>query len=103
MSADNEVSLQPAEDGRKPKRPRRPKRSKAPEHDFSKLTFRTDATDKDVSLVLVALRRQFEEIRAVIDTLLSGTDGADRASYVALGGAAIAQGLIERLDGEEGP
>jgi hypothetical protein len=68
-------------------------------HNVAKLTFRTEENDADVSLLLLALRYQFEAIEYALDT--EGND--TKASYLALGGAAIAQGLIERLDDEEAP
>jgi hypothetical protein len=96
MTTDNVTPIKPPNDGGEPARPRRPK---APKHDVAKLTFRTEENDADVSLLLLALRYQFEAIEYALDT--EGND--TKASYLALGGAAIAQGLIERLDDEEAP
>jgi hypothetical protein len=83
-------------DGSKPARRRRPK---APKHDVAKLSFRTEENDADVSLLLVALRYQFEAIEYALDT--EGND--TKASYLAVAGATIVQGLIERMDAEEAP
>lgn len=95
MSADNVTPILPPK-GSEPARPPRPK---APKHDVANLTFRTEENDADVSLVLTALRYQFEAIEYALDTEENDT----KASYLALGGAAIVQGLIERMDAEEAP
>jgi hypothetical protein len=97
MSADNVTPiLPPKDDGSEPARRGRPK---APKHDVAELTFRTEENDIDVSLVLLALRYQFEAIEYALDT--EGND--TKASYLALGGVSIVQGLIERMDTEKGP
>lgn len=80
MSADNVTPIRPPKNGGGP-------------------TLRTEENDVDVSLVLIAIRFQFEAIEVALDT-----EGNDvKASYLALGGALIVQRLIERLDSEEGP
>jgi hypothetical protein len=96
MSDNNVTPILPPKDGSEPARPRRPK---APKHDVANLAFRTDENDADAGLVLLALRYQFEAIEYALDT--EGND--TKASYLALGGAAIAQGLLDRLEDEEGP
>jgi hypothetical protein len=95
MTTENVTPIRPP-DGSEPQPPRRPK---APERDVAKLTFRTDENDADAGLVLLALRYQFEAIEYALDT--EGND--TKASYLALGGAAIAQGLIDRIEDEDGP
>lgn len=95
MSVDNVTPIKPP-DGGEPRPTRRPK---APKHDVAKLTFRTEETDDDVGLLLTALLHQFRAIASAIDT-----DGDHaRASYLALGGSALVQGLLDRLEDEEGP
>lgn len=100
MSTDNVTPIQPPTDGRKPAR-------KAPKHSVAILTFRTEAEHADVSAVLAALRFQFEAIQAAIEMERPGaafaTSGSMRAFYLAISGAAAVQGLIERMDAEEGP
>lgn len=93
MSADNNVT---------PIKPR-----KAPKYSVATLTFRTEAEHSDVSAVLAALRFQFEAIQETIDTERLGatfaTTESMRAFYLAIAGATAVQGLIERMDAEEGP
>jgi hypothetical protein len=95
MSTENVTPIRPP-DGGEPRPPRRPR---VPKQDLGKLTFRTDENDADAGLVLLALRYQFEAIASAIDT--EGND--TKASYLALGGAAIAQGLLDRIEDEDGP
>ncbi len=77
-------------EGPQPPKPRKPK---VP---TETLAFRTESGDESPRLLLVALKYQFE----AISEALSGADPSemDKASYLAIGGEALAKELLRRND-----
>lgn len=96
MSADNVTPISGAGSPESPKSPK----ARAPKVAATTVKFGQDDGDLQPDMLLLAIKYQFQ----AIEEMLSGVDPAQMcpASYLAMGGQVLAQGLVRRYDEANG-